>query len=87
MRVEDFEWLEVPSSEKRLVELWNDHYIPDHTPLPDDGGAALLKIQAILANFLDDVLARWAEAMQKFVPELVVESYTLDMMIMLELIQ
>jgi len=87
MRVEDFQWLEVPSSEKRLVELWNDHCIPDHTPLPDDGEMALLKIQVILANFPDDVLARWAEAMQKFVPELVAQSYTLAMMIMLELIQ
>ncbi|MDA8609349.1 hypothetical protein N9L19_00380 [bacterium] len=77
----------MPSSEKRLLELWNEYYIPDHTPLPDDGGAALLTIKALLANFPDDVLARWAGAMQVFVPELIAESYPLDMMIMLELIQ
>ena len=70
MRVEDFQWLEVPSSEKRLVELWDDYCMPDYTSLRNEGEAALLKIKAILANSPDDVLARWADAMQKFVPEL-----------------
>ena len=90
MTVEDFEWFDVPPClphEKPLVELWNDQYMPENTPLPNDGAAALLKIQKILSNFPDDVLARWEETMSKVVPQLMVESYTLDMMIMMELIQ
>ena len=62
MTVEDFEWFDVPPClphEKPLVELWNDQHMPENTPLPNDGDAALLKIQKILSNFPDDVLARW----------------------------